>query len=215
MQVRSDPSPLGAVLPVEFYRREVRKVARDLLGMRLVTLVRGTRTAGLIVETEAYLPQGDSACHGSKKRTPRTESMFAAGGVAYVYPIHARVCFNVVTGERDQPAAVLIRAIEPTEGIEWMQQRRGREKLVDLARGPGRLCEALAIDREINGWELARGERVWIESLSAIASANVITTPRIGVTSAQELLLRYAIGQNRYVSGPREVARLNVTTPRG
>ena len=201
--VRSVPGQRGAVLSLDFYRREVREVARDLLGMHLVTLLRGKRTAGLIVETEAYLPQGDSACHGSKKRTPRTEVMFAAGGVAYVYPIHARVCFNVVTGETDQPAAVLIRAIEPTEGIEWMQRRRQREKLTELARGPGRLCQALGIDRAINGWDLSRGERIWIESHSPVTAKEIIITPRIGVTSATDLLLRYAIGQNCYVSRPR------------
>ncbi len=193
------------VLSQDFYRRDVRAVARRLLGKRLVSEIDGRRTSGIIVETESYLAQGDSACHGSKKQTRKNEVMFGPAGFAYVYPIHARYCFNVVTESIGKPSAVLIRAVEPLEGIETMQQRRSIDRRTDLARGPARLCEALAVGPTLNGHDLTAGRFLWIEDATgdSLCDCEVITTRRIGVTSAKELLLRFAFHPHPFVSGPK------------
>jgi DNA-3-methyladenine glycosylase len=168
-----------------------------------VSRIGGSIVAGVIVETESYLANGDTACHASRGRTPKTEVMFGQAGLAYVYPIHAKYCFNVVTEQIDRPSAVLVRAVEPIVGIEAMQSRRGVEKIRDLARGPARLCQALSIDRAHNGLDLSLGRSLWIESRPAreIRSRHIRVTRRIGVTSAQELELRFVIDGNPFVSG--------------
>ncbi|MFK7766984.1 MAG: DNA-3-methyladenine glycosylase [Mariniblastus sp.] len=211
------PNPLCKT----FYARETKLVAKELLGMTLVSEMGGVRTSGKIVETEAYLPRGDSACHAAKSRTARTEVMFGEPGLAYVYPIHAKVCFNVVTEAREVGCAVLIRALEPTEGFEAMQNRRGLDDHNRLTTGPGCLCQALSINREINRHDLVVGNSIWIEPsigckptkttiVEPAANATdpchghtIMTTKRIGVTSAQNRLLRFCIKGNPFVSGPK------------
>ena len=136
-----------------FYDRDPRQVARDLLGTRLVRAVGRQVTAGTIVEVEAYLSCGDSACHASRGRTPRNAAMFGPPGHAYVYSIHARYCLNVVTQAEGIPSAVLIRAVEPLEGLALIGRRRAGAKRLDWTRGPARLCEAMAIDRALDGWD--------------------------------------------------------------
>jgi len=198
------PRPL---LRANFYSRDVVLVARELLGTILVTRIDGQRTAGRIVETEAYLPQGDTACHGVRGRTRSNASMFGPGGHAYVYPIHARHCFNVVTGPADRPAAVLIRAIEPLEGIRLMRVRRQVEPVESLARGPARLCQALGIDRRHDGLPLTRRRTLWIETVAqrSIDPNTIRATPRIGVTSAKELPLRFVLADHPFTSGSRRL----------
>ncbi len=195
------------VLGRTFYDRDVTLVARELLGAVIIHDSDAGRTAGRIVETEAYLPAGDSACHGARGRTRRNASMFGPPGHAYVYAIHARWCLNTVTEEEGRGCAVLIRALEPLAGIALMQQRRGMEKVLDLARGPARLCEALGIDRELDGWDLTQGEVLWIAAAPAdtppVTPTDVVISPRVGVTSAQELPLRYFVADCRYVSKRR------------
>ncbi len=202
------PIPLSK----KFYARETTVVAKELLGMILVSEVDGVRTTGRIVETESYLPRGDPACHASKSRTPRTAVMFGQPGLAYVYPIHANVCFNIVTEAPEVGCAVLIRALEPLEGIETMQRRRGLADLKRLATGPGCLCQAMAIDRILNRHDLATGKTVWVEraigrrnSKSTIITDTIKTTKRIGVTSAKTRLLRYCVLNNPFVSGPKNM----------
>lgn len=189
----------------EFYSRDPQTVARELLGRLLVSELCGDRVAGIIVETESYLARGDSACHGSRGRTPKSEVMFGEAGVSYVYPIHAKYCFNVVTETVDRPSAVLIRAIQPLFGLKTMEQRRSAGGQRDLARGPARLCQALAIDRRQNGLDLTLGCDLWIDAGQGIAVDNrqIRTTPRIGVTSAKTRKLRFIIAGNPFVSGPR------------
>jgi len=191
-------------LSLAFYRRDPVAVARALLGKRLVTVVDGRLTSGRIVETEAYLANGDSASHGAVAPTRRNAVMFGRAGIAYVYAIHSRWCFNVVTERPGLPSAVLIRALEPLEGIDVMIERRGTQRLLDLARGPARLCEALGIDRMLNGADLTLGATVWIESAGPrIAATRIRQTPRIGVTSAHDLELRFVIAGHPLASGPR------------
>ncbi len=192
-----------------FYRRATVEVARDLLGKQLVSLIEGQVTAGWIVETEAYLPEDDRACHAWRGSTPGNASMFGLAGRAYVYPIHSRCCFNVVTQSAGQGTAVLIRALQPTLGIATMLRRRKVHQLRDLCRGPARLCQALGIDRPLDGHDLTAGNTLWITAGSRGASGPaapvMLNTERIGVTSAKELPLRFVVAGNRYASGPRRL----------
>jgi DNA-3-methyladenine glycosylase len=179
-----------SVLPRAFYTRDdVVAVARDLLGKLLVVRTRGGGrasgiTSGIIVETEAYRGPEDLASHArGGLRTARTETMYAVGGTAYVYLVYGmHHMFNVVTSARDVPHAVLVRAIEPVEGVERMRKHRAGAS--DLARGPAKLCQALAIDRSFDGADL-RGGRVWIEDAGArIARSAIASGERIGVDYA-------------------------------
>jgi DNA-3-methyladenine glycosylase len=126
----------------EFYARDTLTVARELLGQRLVRVMEdGQRLAGIIVETEAYIGEEDQACHASHGRTPRNAVMYGPAGFAYIYFIYGMYyCLNVVTEQEGFPAAVLIRAIEPTEGIPRMQAYRQGRPLHELTNGPGKLC---------------------------------------------------------------------------
>jgi DNA-3-methyladenine glycosylase len=192
-------------LPPSFYDRDVVQVARELIGQRIWRQNRNGLVVGRIVETEAYLASGDTACHAARGKTRKNASMFGPPGRAYVYPIHARWCFNVVTEPRWTASAVLIRAVEPLEGIELMQRRRRLDGWTDLARGPSRLCEAFEIDRRLDGWDLSRGRRLWLTADVdfPLAEHLIGNSPRIGVTSAADLCLRFYLRGSHYVSGPK------------
>ena len=203
----------GDALPPSFYDRDVVLVARALLGKLVVRRSRDGLCMGRIVETEAYLSRGDSASHSFRGRTKKNSTMFGAPGAAYVYPIHSRHCMNAVTQQRGCGSAVLVRALEPLIGIEVMQRRRGTDRLFDLCRGPARLCEALSIDRRLDGWNMTRAARLWIadDELAETRIARVTASPRIGVTSAQELPFRFFVDGSPFVSG---LKRLHRSKPR-
>lgn len=186
-----------------FFDRPVADVARGLLGKRLVRLVDGAPLAGRIVETEAYLAKGDTASHSHRGPNRRNAAMFGPPGHAYVYVIHARHCLNVVTEAPGVASAVLIRAVEPLLGQAVMARNRGTDVLRDLARGPARLCEAFDVDRAWNGWDLTRGESLWIDDDNAPSAVPSAVSMRIGVTSAHDLPLRFFIPGSPFVSGPR------------
>ncbi|HUE70682.1 MAG TPA: DNA-3-methyladenine glycosylase [Pirellulaceae bacterium] len=193
----------------EFYDRDPVAVAQELLGKRLVRQSDRGLCSGRIVETEAYLAERDRACHASRGRNKKNATMFGPPGHAYVYVIHARHCLNFVTECEGRPSAILIRAIEPLEGIPSMQERRGTERLLDLARGPARLCEALDIDRRQDGHDLTLGSELWIAEDHELngTPVKIIRSPRIGVTSAHGRLLRFYVAGNPYVSRKRLTAR--------
>lgn len=161
------------LLPRDYFNRPTLTVARSLVGKYLVRSIDGQETAGRIIEVEAYVGSADKACHASKGRTPRTDVMFNAAGVAYVYLIYGMYhCLNVVTEREEFPAAVLIRAIE-VDGV-----------LID---GPGRLCRALQIDRSLNRINLTTQESLWFEDRGGrILRRQVAALPRIGVDYAGE-----------------------------
>ena len=177
-------------LPVSFYRRDdVVTVARELLGKVLCSKLDGTVTKAIITEAEAYAGIGDKASHAyGGRRTPRTEPMFADGGIAYVYLCYGiHHLFNVVTGARDEPFAVLIRAGLPLVGIDAMLARRGKEA-VDrtLLGGPGSLAKALGIQTGMTGTSLS-GKRLWIEDHDIrIDAKSIVAGPRIGIDYAGE-----------------------------
>ena len=199
-------------LDQDFYRRSAKEVAVALLGSRLVCNVTGVRVAGIIVETEAYcddiLP--DLACHGDRanggRPTPRTEIMFGAAGYAYVYFTYGiHWMFNVVTGREGNANAVLVRALEPVEGMDLMLERREGRKMQELTNGPAKLTQSLAIAGNMNGSCLFAEESViWIEESQVIPDTDVQRGPRIGLGKTPEPWLsipwRFWIRGNSYVS---------------
>ena len=193
-------------LPRSFYTRtNVLTVARDLLGKLLVVpTATGTRVSGYIVETEAYRGPEDRASHAfGGRRTKRTETMYGLGGTAYVYFVYGMYNqFNVVTNVNDVPHAVLVRALEPAEGVELMRKRRGGKRDRDLSSGPGKLCIALGIDRGFDGADLLR-DRIWIEEGKKIPKTHIVSGPRVGIDYAEEWIekpWRFWIRGNRFVS---------------
>ncbi len=204
--MRARRSRLGDPLPPEFYDRETELVARELLGAVLESASPDGVAAGRIVETEAYLGEHDPACHAAAGRTPRTEWLYGPPGVAYVYFIYGvHWCVNAVTHPAGQPSAVLIRALEPVEGIELMQlRRRAVRHNRDLANGPGKLCEALGVTGEHNGMPLDRPPLI-IRAGSPVADRSVVVTPRVGITKAADWPLRWLERGSEFVSRARGV----------
>ena len=205
---------LNDPLPLAFYARPTQVVARELIGKAIIRELDDGLVGGIVVETEAYLHRGDAASHATRGLTASNRSMFAAAGTAYVYPIHARHCFNVSTEGEGVGAAVLIRALQPVWGMSRMIEHRRLSDIsdpnlpVDLRRltsGPGRLCEALRIDRRQDG-DPVTGESILRISIHSpgdrfAAVPRVRTSPRIGVTKARNRRLRYFADGNRFVSG--------------
>ena len=179
------------VLPRSFFDRDPVAVARDLLGKLVIHDEPGQVLVGRIVETEAYLANHDSAAHSYRGQTPRNAVMFGPPGYAYVYAMHRYHCLNVVTEGEGQPSAILIRAVEPLEGHEVMAPRRGTDRLANLTSGPGKLCQSFGIDRAFNAWDVTQGDRLWLAEPRTDIEIEIGVTPRIGVTSAQEALLRF------------------------
>lgn len=176
-----------ARLPPEFFARDVRALARDLLGRVLRTVTPEGATAGVIVETEAYR-RDESCCHTFRGRTARNASMFGPPGTAYVYFIYGmHHCVNLVGEAEGCGCAVLVRALVPTEGIGLMRERRG-PKVTDarLCAGPGSLCRALAIDRTWDGLDVTTSDRVAVLAGDALPESEVLTSPRVGVVGRPE-----------------------------
>ena len=193
-------------LPREFYTRsDVLEVARDLLGKKLVVPNKnGKRVAGIIVETEAYRGPEDRASHAyGGRRTNRTETMYGLGGTAYVYFVYGMYNqFNVVTNVKDVPHAVLVRALEPVEGLDIIRRRRPGRSEYEWTSGPGRLCIAFGIDRGLDKADLL-GDRVWIEEGVSISPRQIMRGPRIGIDYAEQWVgkpWRFWIKDNPFVS---------------
>jgi DNA-3-methyladenine glycosylase len=164
----------------------------------------GRRLSGLIVEVEAYIGESDAACHAARGRTPRNEVMYGPPGHAYVYFIYGmHHCLNVVTEEEGFPAAVLIRALEPLEGLEIMRRHRSGKPDRELANGPARLCQAMAIERGFNGVDLCTGEALFIEEGRMVAQEEIGASPRIGIKAdelARSVPWRFYLQGNDFVS---------------
>ncbi len=188
-------------LEPSFYQQDILSIARALLGQLLCRDTSAGLTAGMIVETEAYLSRGDPACHAFCGKTDRNAPMFGPSGRAYVYFIYgSHYCFNVVTGRRGAGEAVLVRALEPLYGLDLMEQRRGKGKgRLHITGGPGKLCQALAIDGSFNSHDL-RCPPLWIATGTEVGAGDVSSSPRIGISRAREKLLRFYIRDNSFVS---------------
>jgi len=209
-------------LKAEFFGRCPIQVAQDLVGKCLWRSLGDVCVAGRIVEAEAYLADGDAASHAAKGPNQKNAAMFGPPGHAYVYTIHSRQCFNVVTQERETGSAVLIRAVEPVFNLAQMQiwrkaaalRRRPAGQstapdafpefsLRDIARGPARLCEAMHIGRDCNFLPLLPESGLWLTSAGDDLPVTVSVSARIGVTQAKEMPLRFFAKDSPFVSGPR------------
>ncbi|MGF7142063.1 DNA-3-methyladenine glycosylase [Anaerotaenia torta] len=195
----------------EFYDRDSVVVAKELLGKVLVREIEGQRVSARIVEAEAYMGVIDKAAHSyGGKRTPRVEVMYGEPGFSYIYMIYGMYhCFNIVTNKRGTPQAVLIRAVEPLKGIEWMANKRFGKPYEQLTKsqrrgltsGPGRLCGALSLDRSFNGVDLC-GNELYVEE-GGNEEFEIVETKRVGIDYAEEAkdyLWRFYVEGNEYVS---------------
>lgn len=184
-------------------------LAQALIGCVLVRDCPDGRTAGRIVETEAYV-RDDPASHAYRGETARNASMFLKPFHAYVYKIYGTsFCVNVTSETAGEGAAVLVRALEPLEGLASMEQRRNTTRVRDLARGPGRLCQALDIDVNLDGIDLLTDKRLWLGAALRSGQAGSLAvgkSRRIGITKAAERLLRFYERGNPFVSGPKALS---------
>lgn len=187
-------------LPREFYDRPAAVVARELLGKTLLRRLEGQWLGGWIVETEAYLSQRDRASHSARGKTAGNAAMFGPPGTLYVYPIHAKYCMNAVTERAGAGSAVLIRAIEPVWGIARIRQLRGTDDLRRLTRGPAMLCQALAVDRAMDGMDLVESSEILIAHGNRELT-RITSTERIGISQAKKRKLRFIVDGNWFVSG--------------
>lgn len=192
-----------------FFRKKVAEVAVNLIGQRLVRVIHGRRLAGIIVETEAYLGIPDQAAHTFNGRhTKRNHSMWMDGGHAYIYSIYGmHHCLNMVAGCEGEPVAVLLRAIEPTEGLDRMRKLRGQaaRQETDLCSGPAKLCQALDVDRRFDGIDTTQNSSLWVERIRArpYVGSKIIATTRVGVDYAgpwAHKLLRFYLVNNPHIS---------------
>ena len=190
-------------LPRSFFEQDTLQVAKALLGQRLCHQTPdGKVTSGLIVETEAYCGHDDPACHSYKGSTDRTRAMFGPRGHAYIYLIYGMYhCLNVVSGPWSEPEAVLIRALEPVEGLAHMETRRGTDKVRQLCSGPGKLTMAMGIHRGLYGADLAEGGDLYLEA--APAPPNITASKRINIAYAGQAAdwpWRFSITDSPFVS---------------
>ncbi|MGI6393344.1 MAG: DNA-3-methyladenine glycosylase [bacterium] len=189
-----------------FFEQSALKLAEELLGHFLIRKINGKKIKAMIVETEAYCGAIDKASHAfNNKRTKRTEPMFLQGGHSYIYLIYGlNYCFNVVAEKEGNPEAVLIRAVEPVEGLDIIKQNRPEiDKLENLTNGPGKLAKALSIDISLNGCNLINGKELYIEKNLKKPIFSIVSAKRIGIDYAEEFkdkLWRKYIEGNTFVS---------------
>lgn len=184
---------------LSFYEKDTSWVAKELLGCLLIHYTDNGPLGGVIVETEAYLGLGDPACHSARGLTKRNKTMFKGAGLSYVYLVYGiHYCFNITTAKKEKPEAVLIRALEPTFGIDVMKVNRKKSDLRNLCSGPGKLTQALEIDLSLDGTRVDMGPiRVYPSDRKNL---KITTAKRIGISSACDWQLRYYLKENDYIS---------------
>ena len=187
------------VLPQSFYNRDTLLVARQLIGKVFIRKLRRNILSGRIIETEAYSAENDPACHGNNGITERNRIMFGPPGFAYVYFTYGmHYCLNFVTEPKDTAATVLIRAVEPLNGIKYMKENRGTDNTVDLCSGPAKLTQAFAIDRTLNGCSLLGGCLSVVDD--GFSGFGIGVSQRIGIKVGVELPWRFFIRGSRFLS---------------
>ena len=187
-------------LPSEFYQKDTLSLVPEILGKVLVRKVRGKILAGRIVEIEAYIGN-DPASHAARGMTERNKVMFKAGGVAYVYFTYGmHFCFNIVTEREGFPAAFLVRAIEPIAGIDEMKKNRGVDRLHDLTNGPAKLCQAMCINRRLNGARLNSEKLFLADDGFVVQTKNIGSSTRIGIKVGTESAWRFFLKGNEFLS---------------
>jgi DNA-3-methyladenine glycosylase len=193
-------TPLRRRLSRRFFRRHPSVVGAALIGHGFARRIGDEWMGGRIVETEAYLAAGDPASHSHAGIRPKCKSMFEDAGTLYVYSIHAKQCANIVTQRQASGSAVLIRAIEPLWGLDRMRLHRGQDDSLKLTRGPGMLCQALQIRMEHDGLDLIEATEFAVFRLPRRV-IDIAAGPRIGISRAVDLPLRFYLRHSRYVSG--------------
>jgi DNA-3-methyladenine glycosylase len=188
------------ILNRDFYTRSTLQVARALLGKKLVRRIDGVELSGIIIETEAYCGEADSACHAHRGKTPRNAVMYGQAGHTYVYFTYGmHYMLNLVTEVEGNPCAVLIRAVLPLAGISEMEVRRKRHG-AELANGPAKLCQAFGIDKSLNGCDLTIGKALWVEDYKSIPEQSILAMPRVGIDYAakehRDALWRFLVKMN-------------------
>jgi len=192
---------MSKLLNRSFYSRDSSIVAKELLGKLIVRHFNNNILIGKIVETESYLPENDPASHSFIGKTTRNSVLFNDAGFCYVFSIHRYFCFNTVCNSVNIPGGVLIRALEPVQGIDLMENLRDNYSVKNLTNGPGKLCKALNITREQNNIDLTKKEsEIYILDAPKISEELIVTTTRIGISKAAELPLRFYIKGNPFVS---------------
>lgn len=210
-QAALNPDALTPI-PREFYLRSTEEVARELLGCLLVRRAGDEILVARLVETEAYLAEGDPGCHAARGRTERNSPMFGPPGTIYVYLIYGmHLCMNLVTQPEGTPEAVLLRAAQPLAGIDAMRERRGRPALKDLCSGPAKLVQAFGVTLQENGREITRAHGAPGDLFTAAAPDppdSVAVTTRIGLGEGcgEDLMLRYLIPGSPWISRPPKPA---------
>jgi len=189
----------------QFFNRKTTKVARALLGKFLVRKIGDKILSGLIVETEAYQGFADKASHAHKGKTERNAVMFGPSGFSYIYLIYGMYnCFNITTEKENYPAAVLIRAVQPVQGLELIKKFRGTNKLENLCSGPGKFCQAFNLDRDLSGLDLTKSKKLWLEDRGFLVKPSQIKkAKRVGVDYAglyKDKLWRFYLKDNKFVS---------------
>ena len=191
-------------LPKEFYIQNPVKLARNLIGKMIVKRTGNHLLSGIIVETEAYTGESDPASHAFIGKTKRNEVMFDEGGKAYVYFTYGNhYCFNVVAGKKGKAGAVLIRGVEPVQGVEIMKKNRNVNDYYNLTNGPGKFARAFGIDRKLYGKELI-GDVIYITEPVEKKKFQIARSKRIGITKNTEKLYRFFMKENPFVSGSRK-----------
>lgn len=182
-----------SIIQRDFYNRSPLLVASDLLGKILVRQIGDQIRSGRIIEVEAYLGHDDEASHSFKGETPRTKSLFGSAGHAYIYSIHMYHCLDIVTDGPGIPTSVLIRALEPLEGVSHMQSARNKDLSRDLASGPGKLCQALGITKDLYGVDMTDFSSGLYVIDDGFKTQSIVTAPRIGISKSKEDLLRFLL----------------------
>lgn len=181
------------IMPLEFYQRDTITVARELLGKLFVRIIDGQILSAEIIETEAYLPTNDPACHASKHKTQRNAPMFENGGILYVYFIYGNhFCANIVTEKEGLGSAVLIRAARPIQGIEIMKKNRHIDDIFNLCNGPGKFAQAFGLKREHNYHSLS-SKSIFVADYISYNDSEIVITNRIGIKIGAELPLRFYV----------------------
>lgn len=198
------------IIQRSFYESETLEVSKKLLGQILVRETDDGITSGIIVETEAYLGEKDPAAHSYKGKSDRVRVMYENSGCAYIYLIYGMYqCFNITSGEKGVPEAILIRALEPLDGIDLMQKRRAKNpgstmKIENLCSGPGKLCMAMDIGKPLYGADLTNKKSgLWLESGESIKDCDIIASKRINIDyagEAKDYLWRFTIRDSRFIS---------------
>lgn len=177
-------------LPLSFYNRDTLETARDILGKYIVYHSPNGKLSARIVEVEAYIGKGDPACHAAQGKTKRNEVMFGRAGFSYIYMIYGMYnCLNFVTEKDGFPAAILLRAAEPDEGVKIMKNNNLKKKQERILSGPGLFCKAFGLTREQNGLDLTK-EKLYLESRNS-NKIEIVQTGRIGISDGKELLWRF------------------------